>query len=306
MFDVFTQMAALIACGVAWRIWKPMGIHADTSRQSLIGLVYVLLLPALVLDVLWNSPLGMDSIRISATAASGVLVCMGLAWLIYRYAFKSASKPTAGALILASAFPNATYMGLPVLEQLLGPETRTIAIQYDLFACTPILLSIGILMAAAYGNHNEKANPIATLLKVPPLWAAIIAIGLNLAGVPMPKWLDEWLGMLGIAVIPLMLISLGMSLQWSAWKRHTLPLLLPVIALQLGVMPLVAALVATNIGLEGTTLTGVILEASLPSMVLGLVLCDRYGLHTGLYALAVTITTAICLITTPLWFSWIS
>ena len=51
MFDVFTQMAALIACGVAWRIWKPMGIHADTSRQSLIGLVYVLLLTALVLDV---------------------------------------------------------------------------------------------------------------------------------------------------------------------------------------------------------------------------------------------------------------
>jgi len=306
MFDVFTQMAALIACGVAWRIWKPMGIHADTSRQSLIGLVYVLLLPALVLDVLWTSPLGMDSIRISVSAASGVLVCMGLAWLIYRYGFKQASKPTAGALILAAAFPNATYMGLPVLEQLLGPEARTIAIQYDLFAVTPILLSIGILMAAAYGDHNEKASPFATLIKVPPLWAAIIAIALNLGGVPMPNWLDEWLGMLGIAVIPLMLISLGMSLQWSAWKRHTLPLLLPVIALQLGVMPLVATLIATNIGLEGTTLTGVILEASLPSMVLGLVLCDRYGLHTGFYALAVTITTGICLITTPLWFNWIS
>lgn len=306
MFDVFTQMAALIACGVAWRIWKPMGIHADTSRTSLTSLVYVLLLPALVLDVLWKSPLGMDSIRISATAASSVLVCMALAWLIYRYAFKKASKPTTGALILAAAFPNATYMGLPVLEQLLGPEARTIAIQYDLFACTPILLSIGILMAAAYGNNNEKVSPIATLLKVPPLWAAILAVSLNLAGIPMPEWLDEWLGMLGIAVIPLMLISLGMSLQWSAWKSHTLPLLLPVIALQLGLMPLIAILIAGNIGLEGMTLTGVILEASLPSMVLGLVLCDRYGLHTGIYALAVSITTAICLITTPLWFNFIS
>lgn len=283
-----------------------MGVHADTSRQSLISLVYVLLLPALVLDVLWTSPLGMDSIRISATAVSGVLICMALAWLIYRYGFKQASKPTAGALILAAAFPNATYMGLPVLEQLLGPEARTIAIQYDLFAVTPILLSIGILMAASHGDHNEKVSPIATLIKVPPLWAAVLAIALNLGGVPMPEWLDEWLGMLGIAVIPLMLISLGMSLQWSAWKRHTLPLLLPVIALQLGVMPLVATLVATNIGLEGMTLTGVILEASLPSMVLGLVLCDRYGLHTGFYALAVTITTAISLITTPFWFNWIS
>jgi len=306
MFDVFTQMAALIASGVAWRIWKPMGIHADTSRQSLTSLVYVLLLPALVLDVLWNSPLGMDSIRISATAASGVLVGMLLAWLTYRSVFKQASKPTAGALILAAAFPNATYMGLPVLEQLLGPEARTVAIQYDLFACTPILLSIGILVAAAYGDQNEKASPIATLVKVPPLWAAILAIGLNLGGVPMPEWLDEWLGMLGIAVIPLMLISLGMSLQWSVWKPNTLPLLMPVIILQLGVMPLVATLVASNIGLEGINLTGVILEASLPSMVLGLVLCDRYGLHTGFYAMAVTITTGISLFTIPLWFNWLS
>ncbi len=306
MLDVFTQMAALIACGVAWRIWKPMGIQADTSRQSLIGLVYVLLLPALVLDVLWTSPLGMDSIRISVTAVSGILVCMGLAWLIYRYVFKQTSKPTAGALILAAAFPNATYMGLPVLEQLLGPEARIIAIQYDLFACTPILLSIGILMAAAYGSNNEKVSPIATLARVPPLWAAILAIGLNLGDVPMPEWLDEWLGMLGIAVIPLMLISLGMSLRWSAWTPHTLPLLLPVIALQLGIMPLVAVLVASNIGLEGMSLTGVILEASLPSMVIGLVLCDRYGLHTSFYAMAVTITTGISLFTIPFWFSWLS
>ena len=131
-----------------------------------------------------------------------------------------------------------------------------------------------------------------------------LAVGLNVAGVPMPNWLDEWLGMLGIGVIPLMLISLGMSLQWSAWKRHTLPLLLPVIILQLGVMPLVATLVGQGVGLQGVTLTGTILEASLPSMVLGLVLCDRYGLHTSFYALAVTITTTISLFTIPVWFNW--
>ncbi len=303
MFYVFTQMAALIACGVAWRIWRPLGIHADNSRQSLTALVYVLLLPALVLDVLWSSPLGLDSFRISITAMSATLACMGLALLVYRYGFRNCSKPTAGALILAAAFPNATYMGLPVLEQLLGPEARSIAIQYDLFACTPVLLSLGILLAANYGVHNEKAKPLATLMRVPPLWAAIIAGSLNLAGVPKPVWLNDWLGMLGIGVIPLMLISLGMSLQWSSWKRHTLPLLLPVILLQLAIMPLIATLVGNAVGLQGMTLTGVILEASLPSMVLGLVLCDRYGLHTSFYALAVTITTSISLFTIPFWFN---
>jgi predicted permease len=143
-------------------------------------------------------------------------------------------------------------------------------------------------------------------MRVPPLWAAILAVILNSAGVTMPEWLDEWLNMLGIAVIPLMLISLGMSLQWSAWQRHTLPLLMPVLMLQFAVMPLVATLVATGIGLTGMTLTGTILEAALPSMVLGLVLCDRYGLNTGIYALAVTVTTTLSLFTIPLWFGAIS
>jgi predicted permease len=304
VFDVFTQMAALIACGVAWRLWRPLGIHADTLRQSLTGLVYVLLLPALVLHVLWKSPLGLDSLRISLTAVSAILLCMLLAWAVYRYGFRQCSRPAAGALILACAFPNATYMGLPLLEQLLGPEARSIAIQYDLFACTPILLSIGILLAARHGEHKEQVHPVATLIRVPPLWAALLAVALNISTVPIPPWLDHWLDLLGVAVIPLMLISLGMSLQWSAWKRHTLALLLPVIILQLAVMPLIATLVGRGIGLNGMTLTGTILEAALPSMVLGLVVCDRYGLNTGYYALAVTVTTCISLFTTPVWFNW--
>jgi predicted permease len=39
----------------------------------------------------------------------------------------------------------------------------------------------------------------------------------------------------------------------------------------------------------------------MPSMVIGIVLCDRYGLDTGLYAAAVTLTTLVSLITLPMW-----
>ena len=52
MLDVLIQMAGLIVCGTAWRYFKPLGLDADTSRRVLTGLVYVLLLPALVLSVL--------------------------------------------------------------------------------------------------------------------------------------------------------------------------------------------------------------------------------------------------------------
>jgi hypothetical protein len=304
MLQVLIQMAALILCGIGWRITRPMGIDADVARRVLTGLVYTLLLPALVLNVLWKAPLGIDSGRIAFAASGGILGAMGLAWLIYR--LTKTPKVIAGALILASAFPNATYMGLPVLEQLLGPQGRSIALQYDLFACTPLLLSLGILLAAAYGENHEQAHPLKALLKVPPLWAALLAVVLNLAGVPLPAGLEGWLNMLGVAVIPLMLISLGMSLQWSHWKNSYLPLLIPALLLQLMVMPLIVMNVAEWIGVKGDLLIGVTMEAAMPSMVLGLVLCDRYGLNTGLYAIAVTLSTALTLITLPLWHGWVS
>jgi predicted permease len=297
-------MAALILSGITWRLARPMGIDADVARRVLTGLVYSLLLPALVLVVLWRTPLGIDTGRIALAAAAGVLGTLALAWFAFR--LSNTPKPLAGALILAAAFPNATYMGLPVLEYLLGPAGRSIAIQYDLFACTPILLTLGILLAAAYGENNEQAHPLKALLKVPPLWAALVAIILNLTGVPMPAAVESWLQMLGGAVIPLMLLSLGMGLQWSNWKNSYLPLLLPTLVLQLMVMPLIVMSVAQWLGLSGDLLLGVTMEAAMPSMVIGLVLCDRYGLNTGVYAIAVTLSTALTLITLPLWYGWLS
>jgi predicted permease len=41
-------------------------------------------------------------------------------------------------------------------------------------------------------------------------------------------------------------------------------------------------------------------------MVLGIVLCDRFNLDAGLYAAAVTATTAMSLVTLPLWYGWLT
>ena len=43
-------------------------------------------------------------------------------------------------------------------------------------------------------------------------------------------------------------------------------------------------------------------EAAMPCMVLGLVICDRFKLDTALYASVVTFTTALSMISLPVWF----
>jgi hypothetical protein len=299
MHTVILHMAALIACGVIWRLLRPGGLDADITRRVLTSLVYYLLLPALVIQVLWKAPLGLSSFGIAASAAVGVLVCILLSTLICR-SCRHEGKIT-GAVVLAASFPNATYMGLPVLESLYGDAGRSIAIQYDLFACTPLLLTVGILIARIYGQSDNQAPLWQSLLKVPPLWAALFGVLINLSGIAMPGALEQWMEMLAAGVIPLMLFSLGLSLRWDTIDRSRLPTVIPIVMLQLIIASLVVWGVAHGVGLEGVVLTGTVMEAAMPSMVIGIVLCDRYGLDTGLYAAAVTLTTLLSLFTLPVW-----
>lgn len=296
------QMFALIGLGLAWSLRNPIGVDDATNRKVLSGFVYYLFLPALVLEVLWRAPLGAQTARISVSAAAGVLACMLVAWLACRVC--RADKRVSGAIILAAAFPNATYMGLPLLQHTLGPWSRSIAIQYDLFACTPLLLTVGIMLAAAFGGAERGHNPARALLRVPALWAAAVAVGLNLRGVPVPEWFAGLLHMLGAAVVPLMLIVVGMALRGGVREVRHLPAVLPVLLIQLGLMPLVVWAVASGVGLSGDVLVGVVLEAATPSMALGIVLCDRYGLNTGVYAAAMAATTLASMFTLPFWFGF--
>ena len=305
MVGVITQMAALIVCGVIWRALRPGGIDADAMRRALVSVVYYLLLPALVLGVLWRTPLGLDSLLISFIAASVVLLGLTLTWGFCRVCRHGAG--VIGAMVLAASFPNATYLGLPVLENLFGETGRSIAIQYDLFACTPLLLTVGVLVAQRFGSREGvRVHPLRELVKVPPLWAAAAAVALNLGGVPLGSWLESWLEMLAVGVVPLMLFSLGLSLRWDTWRVRQLPPLTVVVVIQLLLAPLVAWLLGSTLGLSGTLLIGVVLEAAMPSMVIGIVFCDRFGLDTALYAAAVTVTTALSLITQPLWYGWLA
>ncbi len=294
-------MSALILCGVLWRVMAPGGLDATITRSALTGLVYYLFLPALVLLVLWQAPLGLSSVKIAAVASAGIIIS-----LLAIYGFCHACGmdfPTRGAVMLAAAFPNATYLGLPVLEATLGKQARGVAIQFDLFACTPLLLTVGIWIAAKYGTKQKSTSGIEGLLKVPAIWAALAAILLNLFAVPLPNMLTTFLQTLSQGVVPLMLISLGLSLTLPREQMYQLRSVFPALAVKLFLMPLVVLIGAQLVNLRGMEYQAVVLEGAMPSMVLGLVLADRFGLNTPIYAAIVTLSTISSFFTLGLWFA---
>jgi len=304
MLNVLFQMTGLILCGIGWRILQPDGLAPAQTRKVLTSLVYYLLLPALVLSVLWQAELGETSLLIAAAAAAGIAAGFAFGFLSCRFCRNSSQE--AGAVILAVAFPNTTYLGLPVLEATFGPWARSVAIQYDLFACTPLLFTAGVLMAARLGSAEGGHRSLAYgLLRIPAMWAAVLAVAFNGFAVPMPAVLEGLLSLLERGVVPLMLFSLGLSLEWRQSRWSLLPSLVPVVLLRLFVIPAFVLLVVTMLGLTGDLKAAVVMEAAMPSMVIGIVLCDRFKLDVGLYAAAVTVTTVLSLLTLPMWFGWL-
>ena len=130
MNSTLIQMTLLMACGIGWRVLKPAGLQAEHVRHVLTTFVYYLLLPAMVLEVLWTADIGLHSFHFTLLGVSSILFAILCSWLVGSL-FKFDGKRL-GAMILAAAFPNVTYLGLPVLEQTYGSWARSVVIQMDL------------------------------------------------------------------------------------------------------------------------------------------------------------------------------
>jgi predicted permease len=300
MNSTLIQMTLLMACGVGWRILRPAGLTADQTRLVLTTFVYYLLLPAMVLEVLWTADIGLQSFQYTILGVGCIVFAMLCIWMTGTL-FKFEDKRL-GAMILAAAFPNVTYLGLPVLEQTFGSWARSVVIQMDLFATAPFLFTIGIMVVRHYGEDTtERPKSALSFLNAPPFWAAAIAVILNLNGLVAPEWFAGVLQKLSAAVVPLMLFSLGLALNWKAVTGRNIPYVVPVILIKMLLMPLFAIVLVSYLPMEGKYKAAAVLDMAMPSMVLGLVFCDRYRLDSALYAMTVTVTTALSLITLPFW-----
>lgn len=302
MNTTLIQMSVLMLCGAGWRLFSLQGLSADQTRLVLTSVVYYFFLPAMVLEVLWKADIGWQSLKYSALGCGTIVLGIVVSWLLTKL-FKFSHAKT-GAVILAAAFPNVTYLGLPVLEQAFGPWARSVVIQIDLFAVAPMVYTVGIALARYYGVNNQERQPKSLIgfLNAPPFWAAFLAVTLNINHIPNPDWLAGLLQKLSAAVAPLMIFSLGLALSWQTLRFRNLPFILPVIVIKLLFLPFIGWSIANELNLADPFKSAAILDLAMPSMVLGVVLCDRYGLDSSLYAMAVTATTGLSLLSLPFWF----
>ena len=299
MTNVFLSLGAIALLGsTLQRLFPDWNI--EDFRKSISKLVLYILLPSLIFKVIYTSELGSVLYEVPLAMAAGILGCLLAAWLIFKCI--PIDRKAKGSLILACAFGNVTYLGLPVLQGVFAAHALDISKVAILSEVTvaPLNLTVGSLLAMSYSEEQglNLRQSLKQVAQLPPLWALAAALGCKFLYVPLPAFILHGTSVLGAVVSGLMILSLGMALKFRR-VNHLLPIL-TVSGIKLILSPIIVFGAASALAMSAPYFEAVTLEGAMPSQLLTFVIADRFNLDSELLAQAIFINTVIAFVTIPL------
>lgn len=141
-------------------------------------------------------------------------------------------------------------------------------------------MSFAVCVGVAAGVRGGGLTAIASVLKTPALLAAAPAVAVSSAGIRLPLVASRTIGLLADAMIPVMLLTLGVQLVETRALRPSLDVGIAT-ALRLVVSPAVAALLVVPFGIAGLDRAACILQAAMPAAVLVAIISSEYAIAPG-------------------------
>lgn len=299
-FDAFALILAMLALGYAF---QRLRVLPDDAAQTLNLVVLYVCLPAAVLRYaprlhLEPALIGVAAVPWLLLAATVALVTLAARWLRFR-------DDERAVLLLTVALGNTSFLGYPLTRALIGEHALPYAVIYDQFGAFLMLSTFGLWVLARYGGGLPEGSRAPTargmllrVLKFPPLWA--LTVGFTVMPAEPPSWIAGGLQRLSDALLPLAMLTIGLSVK-LALPRDELKPLATGLALKLAVMPALALLLVPLLGLHGEMARTTVLESAMPSMVTAGALAISHNLAPRLAAAMVGYGLLLSLITLPLW-----
>jgi hypothetical protein len=281
LFAIIAPIFISAALGFGWarskRAW-------DT--EAITTLTYYIGTPMLVFSTLTSTPLtatAFFAMAGAALAALGGFVIFGvLALLVFRLPVRQHLAPL--------IFPNAGNMGLPLCLFAFGDPGLALGIAY--FTVTSISnFTLGIWI-------NSGAGSPLQVFRTPLIYAIAAALGLMISEQEVPLWLANTTELIGALTIPLILITLGVSLARLKVSNIRRASGLAIFRLLMGFG--VGLAVAHLFGFEGVARGVVILQSAMPVAVFAFLFAQRYNNSPEDVAGAVVVSTALSFLSMPL------
>ena len=254
-------------------------------------------LPAVIIAKISTVTFDADVVLPVAVAWSVMLVSI-VAVLVASRIFKW-SRSLTGALLLVGVLGNTSFLGLGMVESLLGADHLASAIAYDQVGTFVGLALWGSFVASTYGAGESGWRPVLKRLSRFGPFLALLA-SLVFRVVDLPADVYSILNGVGKTVAPVAMSALGLRFTLNVSRSVQGPALFGLIS-KMAVLPglvyVVAAIVGSPLDLAWSTS---ILQAAAPPMVTAGVVAVGAGLSAELVAYMVGVGTLVSFVSLPL------
>jgi hypothetical protein len=288
IFDVLAPVAILVGLGAA------LGPRLHIDVGGLSRLAYNVFGPAFIFAVLAGADLERGVVaRLVLAGLAGMASAVALAVLWSR--ITGAGYELTAATAITSSYGNVGNAGLAIVAFSLGDQALPVAgVLMLTINLTGLVLSVGLAEARSRSPLPALGRALATPMAI----AGAISLLVNLSGVDLPVVVDRSIGLLADALIPVMLLTLGMQLAKSGRPTWSNDLGVVLVA-KLALAPLVAGLAASALSLGGDFLDAVVIQSAMPPAVFAAVIAIESDLAPDRVTAAVVLTTLLSALTLP-------
>ena len=277
MGDLFAIIAPVFLCPALGWAWVRAGRSYD--RELITVLIADIGAPCLVFSRL-------VALEVEAQAMAEMAIAAGISVAIFAVAgiaiLRMARLPL-HTFLCPLIFGNQGNMGLPVCLFAFGAEGLALGIAY--FSVTATLqFTVGISIWSGRLSLGELA-------RTPLIYAVVLAVAVLASGSAVPAWIWNTTEILGGFAIPLMLVTLGVSLAELRVARIGRSVALSLCRLGIGFA--VGVALAALLDLEGVARGVLILQCAMPAAVFNYLFAQRYARAPEEVASIVVISTLL-------------
>ena len=303
MFIINSIAPIFLLIAFGWILQKTRFFH-DSFFKGLNRFVYWFALPALLVTSISRAEIDSGAIsKILALFSLGTLLSLALAWMIARKLQLPA--PSRGSFIQGSFRGNGAFVGLPIIIYSLGSlDPASSALGTVMLA--PIVIVLNIFSVSVLLHHSENkvgtgqsiASFIGQLVKNPLIISCAFGLILNLLDLRFPLFLDRPLDALGRAALPLILISIGASLEIERLKGAAPPSLIASL-LKVAVTPAIGFILAPLFHLDNTERMIAVFYLACPTAGMSYIMAEVMNNDAILAGRIVALSTLLAAVTLP-------
>lgn len=270
---------------------KKTNILKEEDSTILSTIVLKVSLPSLILVNMATANITSDMIFLPLAGLLLSFFCLIISYLYCK--FRGFSKVKTWTIMIASSMANTGFLGFPICLGVFGNEGFLNAIFFDL-STTLLFIIFGMTLVGLFGGNMQDV--LKQAVGFIPLWAVIMGLIINLFNIPFPYVIESSLNYLGQATIPLIMMSLGLTLNFRKIKDSIADSLF-VVSVKLIVAPIIMFLIMFILGFSGLAFKVAVLEAGMATALNALVLAINYDLDIELMSSLIFIDMILCLFT---------